>query len=189
MIDRIRICFVFMVCSLVFTACTSDAEKRLEYAKIVESRSDIDLLNDLYIGSDADVEAISRILNATPSTIERLRKGETNSTDQFSERLQQVSIYYMQNDQSFSKLCSVLDHEYGWYDSVINFPLHHPWWFWGINIVLLLILAFLLVLAIWPILIEMLIFFVAWIASLICSPSPIEDNYIEIINPIIEQIK
>lgn len=189
MINNIRIYIALAIFSLAFTACTSDAEKRLEYAKIVESRTEQDLLNDLYIGGDADVEAIARILNVTPSTIERLRKGETNSTDQFNERLGQVSIFYIQNGQSFSKLRSILDNEYGWYDSVLNFPSHHPWWFWGINIVLLLILAFAALVAIWPILIEMLIFLVAWIALFICSPNPIQDNYIDTINPTIEQVK
>ena len=168
---------------------SENSEKRIEYAKIVESRSTQDLLNDLYVGSDADVEAIARIMNVTPSSIERIRNGETDPTDQFEERIHEVSVYYMQNDQSFSKLRSVVDPEYGWYDSVLNFPSHHPWWFWGGNIVLLLILAFAALVAIWPILIEMLIFLVAWIASLICSPDAIQDNYIDSINPTIEQVK
>lgn len=180
-----------MVFSLIFvTSCTKDeSEKRIEYSKIVESRTSQDLLNDLYVGSDADVEAIARIMNVTPSSIERIRKGETDPTDDFEERIHEVSIYYMQNDQSFSKLQSVLDPEYGWYDYVLNFPSHHPWWFWSINIILLLILAFAAIIAIWPILIEMLIFLIAWIASLICSPDAIQDNYVESINPTIEQVK
>lgn len=173
----------------ISSCSTDDSEKRIEYAKIVESRSSQDLLNDLYVGSDADVEAIARIMNVTPSSIERLRKGETDPTDEFEERIHEVSVYYMQNDQSFTKLQSVVDPEYGWYDSILNFPSHHPWWFWTSNIILLLILAFAALVAIWPILIEMLIFLIAWIASLICSPDAIQDNYIESINPTIEQIR
>lgn len=95
----------------------------------------------------------------------------------------------MQNDQSFSKLQSIVDPEYGWFDSILNFPSHHPWWFWSINIILLLILAFATLIAIWPILLEMLIFLIAWIASLICSPGAMQDSYVDSINPTIEQIK
>ena len=128
---------------VTITSCSGDdSEKRIEFAKIVESRTSQDLLNDLYVGSDADIEAIARIMNVTPSSIERIRKGETDPTVQFEERIHEVSVYYMQNDQSFSKLQSVIDPEYGWYDSILNFPSHHPWWFWSINIILLLILAF-----------------------------------------------
>ena len=174
---------------ITFSSCKSDEEKRIEITKIVESRSSQDLLNDLYVGSDADVEAISRIMNVTPSSIERIRKGETDPTDQFDERIREISIYYMLNNQSFSKIRSLVDPEYGWYDSVLNFPSHHPWWFWSINIILLLLLAFATLIAIWPILLELLIFLIAWLASLICSPSAIQDPYVDSINPIIEQIK
>lgn len=181
--------FIVIIGGFLMTSCSDDdSEKRVEFAKIVESRTSQDLLNDLYVGSDADVEAIARIMNVTPSSIERIRKGETDPTDQFEERIYEVSVYYMQNDQSFSKLKSIVDPEYGWYDSVLNFPSHHPWWFWSINIILLLILAFATLIAIWPILIEMLIFLVAWIASLICSPDVIQDQYVDSINPTIEQI-
>ena len=142
-----------------------------------------------YVGSDADLEAIARIMNVTPSSIERIRNGETEPTAQFEERIREVSLYYMQNDQSFSKLQSIVDPEYGWFDSILNFPSHHPWWFWSINIILLLILAFATLIAIWPILLEMLIFLIAWIASLICSPGAMQDSYVDSINPTIEQIK
>lgn len=182
--------FVGLICASTMISCSkSDAEKRLEIVKIVESRTSQDLLNDLYVGSDADVEAIARIMNVTPSSIERIRKGETDPTFEFEDRLNEISVFYMQNDQSFSRLQSVLDPEYGWYDSVLDFPSHHPWWFWSINILLLLILAFAAIIAIWPMLIELLIFLIAWIASLICTPDAIQDSYVDSINPTIEQIK
>lgn len=171
-----------------------DAEKRIEFAKIVESRSSQDLLNDLYVGSDADVEAIARIMNVTPSSIERIRTGETDPTVQFDERIREVSVFYMQNDQSFSKLQSVLDPEYGWYDAFLNAPSHHPWWFWGINIGLLVLSAC----AFFPpasivgglgLLLELLLYCVVWIAAWICSPDAVQDIYVDSINPTIEQVK
>ena len=69
--------------ALTFTACDSNDEKRTEIAKIVESRSCRELLNDLYIGSDGDVETLARMLGVTPSSIERIRRGSTRPTEQF----------------------------------------------------------------------------------------------------------
>ena len=186
---KLFFCFFWVCLSVFFSACTSDAERQAEIAKIVESRSTVDLLNDLYIGSDGDIEALARVLNATPSSIERLRKEMSTPTNKFAERVKEVSIYYMQNDQSFSKLRSILDSEYEWYDSVLDFPSHHPYWFWSINIVLILLLAFIAIIVIWPILLELLLFLIVWICSLICSPSAMEDKYVDTINPVIEQLQ
>lgn len=195
---------IIALCAMSVSSCSKDeSEKRIEFAKIVESRTSQDLLNDLYVGSDADVEAIARIMNVTPSSIERIRNGETEPTAQFEERIREVSLYYMQNDQSFSKLQSIVDPEYGWYDTILNFPSHHPWWFWTINTILLVILIFVTILAfmdilgVWEVLVaycstallELLLFLIAWIASLICSPDAMQDSYVDSINPTIEQIK
>lgn len=182
--------YFFLVCGvLLFSACSSDSERQAEIAQIVESRSTVDLLNDLYIGCDGDIEALARVLNATPSSIERLRKEMSVPTDKFTERIREVSIFYMQNDQSFSKLQSILDPEYGWYDYVLDFPSHHPSWFWSINIILILLLAFIALIVIWPILLELLLFLIVWICSLIFSPSAMEDKYVDTINPVIEQLQ
>ena len=174
--------------SMTLTSCSTDPEKRAEAAKIVEARSTQDLLNDLYLASDNDTESLARILQVTPSSIERLRNGKSDPTVQFDEKVKTVSIYYYQNNRKYSLLRSTLDPEYGWYDSVLNFPSPHPFIFWGGNIILLLILAFAALIAIWPILAEMLIFLIAWLASLILSPSAMEDKYVDTINPVVEQV-
>ena len=74
---------------LLFSACSSDSERQAEIALIVEARSTVDLLNDLYIGCDGDLEALARVLNATPSSIERLRKEMSVPTDKFTERIRE----------------------------------------------------------------------------------------------------
>lgn len=176
--------------ALTFSSCSStdDAENRVEAVKIVESRSSQDLLNDLYLACDGDVESLARILQVTPSSIERLRNGKTEATVKFEERTKTVATYYYQNDRKFSLVQSALDEEYGWYDSILNFPSHHPWIFWTINIILILVLAFLFVIVIWPILAEILIFLIAWIASLICAPGTMQDKFTDTINPTVEQV-
>lgn len=166
---------------------TKEATRRVEYTQIVEKKSAIDAMNELYVAADGDIESLARILQTTPSVINRIRQGETLPTMDFEEKYKEILVYYNLNDRSFSKLQSALDDEYSWYNSVLNFPSHHPWWFWSINIVLILILAFAEI-AILPILLELLIFLIAWIFLLIYSPSPMEDRYTDSINPIMEQI-
>ena len=70
---------------LCITSCSNSnsARKRVEIAKIIENRSAKDLLNDLYIGSDGDVESLARMLGATPSSMERIRTGATLPAEDF----------------------------------------------------------------------------------------------------------
>lgn len=166
----------------------NETTRRVEYTQIVEKKSAIDVMNELYIASDGEIESLARILQTTPSVINRIRRGETNPTMDFEEKIKEVLVYYNLNERSFSKLQSVLDDEYGWYDSVLNFPSHHPRWFWSINIILILLLAFIAAIAIWPILLELLIFLIALIALHICSPNQMDDKYTNSIDPTIEQI-
>ena len=107
----------------LFVACSSnDEEKRAEFAQIVESSSCESLLNDLYLGCDGDIEALARVLKATPSSIERLRRGETKPTSAFEERIKLASTYYVQNGQDFKKLQSILDDEYNWFKNIFSTP-------------------------------------------------------------------
>lgn len=170
-------------------SCTDDnAEERVETAEIAETRDAKDLMNDLFLACDGNVESLARILQCTPSSIDRIRNGNSEPTSQFEEKIKSIAVFYYQNDRKFSKLRSALDPEYGWYDSIWDFPSHHPWIFWGVNIILLLLLAFATRDAIWPFLLELLIFLIAWIASLICTPDTIQDKYTDTINPVIEQL-
>lgn len=198
-IKQLLLVVTLIVSPFILSSCSGsdEAENRIEAAKVVESRSNEDLLNDLYLASDGDIESLSRILQVTPSSINRLRNGKTVATAKFEEKVKTVAIYYYQNDRKFSLLQSALDEEYGWYDSILNFPSHHPWIFWIVNIILLLIFVSpiiipviwpILVIAIWSSLAEMLIFLIAWIVSLICAPNQMTDKFTNTINPTIEQV-
>lgn len=189
------------ILSVILFSCSDDvseAEKRVEYTQIMEKRSSQDLMNDLYIACDGDVDALARVLAVTPSSIERIRKGETAPTDPFESKLKEISIYYNIHDRSFSKLRSALDEEYSWYDSVLNFHSHHPYWFWSITVIpfcLFLIACFLskedanVGIYLIPYIIEGIVFLIAWISMLVFSPNQMEDKYTNTINPIIEQMK
>ena len=193
------ILFLFCITVITMASCVypiDDETKREEFVQIANSRTTKELLNDLYLGSEGDVEAIARILKCSPSSIERIRNGQTFATSQFAERITEVSAYYYVNGQSFSKLRAALDDEWAWYEDVLYFPKHHPAWFWTINILLLigvvLVMFFspgLFAIELIIILIEGVLILVCWIISLCISPDMIEDRYTDSINPIIEQVE
>ena len=80
------ITFLPFLCS----SCSDDAEERIETAKIVESRSSQDLMNDLYLACDGEVESLARILQCTPSSIDRIRNGKSEPTLQFEEKIKSI---------------------------------------------------------------------------------------------------
>lgn len=43
------------------------------------------MLNDLYMGSNGDIESLARMLGCTPSSIERIRNGQTQAADEFEK--------------------------------------------------------------------------------------------------------
>ena len=185
---KLNVLKIAMVLSFtgVLLSCSSDEEKRAEFAQIVENRSCESLLNDLYLGCDGDIEALARVLRATPSSIERLRKGETLPTKEFEERVKQASIYYVQNRQDFEEVRAVLDEEYAWYENVLHFPAKNP----VLSIVITIILAIISIYAFGiPIIALFLFYVVLWIISLFSSPEPMYDNYTDSINVTIEQLK
>ena len=192
----LRLLLSLMFVSLGLMSCSSDDvdedAKRREFAQIVENRSVKDLLNDLYVGSDGDIQSLARMLNVTPSSIERIRKGETEPTDKFDKRIKDVSVYYFQNEQSYSKLRSVLDEEWSWYETILYLPNHYPWWFWGVTIGLFLLTCTgvegLQIIGGSGMIIELLFFIVVWVISLFSSPNSIEDKYIDTINPTVERV-
>ena len=194
-IKHLLLVVTLIVSPIIFSSCSSsnEAENRIEAAKVVESRSNEDLLNDLYLASDGDIESLSRILQVTPSSINRLRNGKTVATAKFEEKVKTVAIYYYQNDRKFSLLQSALDEEYGWYDSILNFPSHHPWIFWIVNICTVLITVIYWddvtgALGGYILLIELSIFLIAFIASRFCAPDQMTDKFTNTINPTIEQV-
>jgi hypothetical protein len=188
----LRLLLSLMFMSLGLMSCSSDDvdedAKRREFVQIVENRSAKDLLNDLYVGSDGDIQSLSRMLNVTPSSIERIRKGETEPTDKFDNRIKEVSIYYFQNEQSYSKLRSILDDEWGWYDTLWNLPNFYPYWFWGVTLVIFLLGCFLHGAILIGNVVELVLMGVAWCFIYFATPDDMDDKYIETINPTIERV-
>ena len=198
-----RIITIFlMIISLLLltTACSNksgDAKERVEISKIIENRSVQELLNDLYLASDGDIQSLARILNVTPSSIERIRNGETQPTMDFEERVKKASRYFQINSQNYYKLRSELDPEWRAIDTMGHLPKVHPWIFWGIVIGAFALLVFSLVIwfwSLWPValgieLVFLVLVFLFWISTLIFKPKTMSDPYVDTINPVVEILK
>ena len=184
----ILLCFVaFCLSSCSIEESPERIKEREEIAKSIESQSAISLFADLYEASDGDLESLARMLQVTPSSLERIKKGETVPTKLFEERIKEIAVYYIQNNSSYSKLRSEKDDKWRWYDTVLH-PFHHPWWFF-IGIALMLALIPIFPIGSIAIAVEYILqYLIAWIFYLICSPSAMEDKFVNTINTLIEQI-
>ena len=194
---RICVYILAVVTTISLISCGDNeaekAEKRAEFAQIIDNKSSKDLLNELYIASDGDSESLARILQCTPSSIERLRKGESFPTPEFSTRIKDVLTYYAVEGKSFAKLRQALDDKYRWYEYIMDYPSVHRTGF-IVCIIISAILAFIglflalipaaIVLACWTIYGILVVCFLAWGACFPIGKMP--DTYIDSINPNIE---
>lgn len=191
---RLQSLTILLACvSLIsFMSCSSDdtdeIDKRKEFTQIVENRSAKDLLNDLYVGSDGDIQSLARMLNVTPSSIERLRKGETEPTDKFDKRIKEVAIYYYLHDRSYRQLRACLK-DARWYEYLIWFVIDNPGWFifdFILSLCISLIIAeeFPLLAILWGIM--FIVYIVAAVFYFCVTPAKMDDKYIDTINPTIE---
>lgn len=184
--------FTFLFLSLLSCSNDTSEEQRIEATKIVEARSTKDLLDNLYLASGSDYETLSRILKASPSSLERLRKGETEATEAFSQNVKNAAIYYYTSydasEYSFTMLRSEMDSEYGICDSILNFPSHYTFLFVLIIGILFCYWAFVDLLGgFWAIALFGGVFLCAWFFQ--SSPDPAIDEYNDYINPVVETYK
>ena len=49
-------------------------------------------MNELYLACDGDVESLARILQCTPSSIDRIRNGKSEPTLQFEEKIKSIDL-------------------------------------------------------------------------------------------------
>lgn len=89
-------------------------------------------LKGLYDGADKDLQMLSRVLDATPSVIERIRTGQSHPTPHFAQRIRTVALYYVEHNYRFSDVRAKFDPAYGfgnafydflWYDYFLAYAL------------------------------------------------------------------
>lgn len=181
---------------LVSFSCSSEKKqqkKRVEITKIIENKSSSDLLNDLYLASDGDEESLARILNVTPSVINRVRNGETEPSIEFEDRIHEVSTFYYINAKNFYRLRSDLDPK--WkpvIDSIGHLPRYNPVLFWFILILLVAGVVFCRTVHFYQswksFALAIAVYLFIWLLSVILAPRKMDDPYKDTINPVVEKV-
>ena len=132
-------CVLIISAVLVFFVVSKEKKSagfREEITKIVENKEVSDLLDDLYLASGGDVESIARILNVTPSSVERVRKGVSYPSSEFGDRIKEVYSYYCKADKDFYRLRADLDPSWTVFHSIGFSRQTHPSLFWSIIIII-----------------------------------------------------
>lgn len=189
---------IISISSLVFcvSSCSSSSSqerKRAEAANIIQNKDCGDLLNDLYLAADGDEQSLARILNVTPSVINRVRNGETKPSIEFEDRIREVSVFYYVNAKNFYRLRSDLDPK--WkpiIDTIGHLPKYNPVLFWFI--LLLLVGGIVFCLKVWfyqswkLFALAVAIYLFIWLLSVLFAPRAMNDPYVDTINPVVEQV-
>lgn len=192
-ITLLIIFFFTIVIGITSCGSSNQERKRAEAVKIIQNKDCGDLLNDLYLAADGDEQSLARILNVTPSVINRVRNGETKPSIEFEDRIREVSIYYYLNAKNYYQLRSDLDPK--WkpiIDSIGHLPKYNPVLFW--LILILLVGGIIFCLTIWffqswkLFALAIVVYLLIWFLSVILTPRAMNDPYVDTINPVVEQI-
>lgn len=124
---------MYLIATGFLCASCSFFHKNMEEVNATSAK---EIMSVLYESTDGDVEALSRVLNVPLTNIDSVRNGQINPSADEESQLRAVYLFYENNGQSFSKVRSQYDKEWNWWDDVYHFPIHHPYWFWGIIVVL-----------------------------------------------------
>lgn len=124
---------MYLIATGFLCASCSFFHKNMEEVNATSAK---EIMSVLYESTDGDVEALSRVLNVPLTNIDSVRNGQIKPSADEESQLRAVYLFYENNGQSFSKVRSQYDKEWNWWDDVCHFPIHHPYWFWGIIVVL-----------------------------------------------------
>lgn len=116
---------------LAFTSCKS---------KQVVPSSDSDLfakIDYLKTRCKGDNDLLANILDVRNSALDSLIAGQTEVSESFENRVEEVFAFASAGGVSLTKIRSKYDTGLRWYDKILYWPVTHPGWFWGITAFLL----------------------------------------------------
>lgn len=118
------------ICVIVFlTSCSGKHEISHEKYTSMNISEKIDYLYQIF----PDTNTVSRMTLALPENIQNIQSGKVRPSEKFSQRVDEICLYYIQNDFNNPKTLREYDPEFGWYDKVWDIDYLYGWyWFWGI---------------------------------------------------------
>ena len=186
-------CIVLMALVQYCSRREPSDDKRNEIAQIVENRETAELLNDFYMASDGDVEAIARIFNVPPSTIDRIRNRTTEPSFELQDRVKEAALFFYTHNKNFYRLRSDFDPQWNIFHAIGTSRDSNPIMFWLISIAIVLATLYFNFISGWQnVKITLTLLFVIIIlysGSIIYTrnyPKPAEDIYSMSINPAVE---
>ncbi len=185
----IMLMFVVQLCS---RREVSD-DRRNEIAQIVENRETAELINDFYMASEGDTEAIARIFNVTPSTIERIRNRTTEPSYELEDRIKEAALFFYTHNKNFYKLRSDFDPKWNLFHAIGTARDNNPMFFWLITIAVILATLYFNFQNGWqnvkvtiPLLVVIIAIYAGSIFYTRHFPKSVEDTYTVSINPAVE---
>lgn len=192
-------CLLIIAAIVVFFSISGNKLSTKEFDeinRIIENKEASDLLNDLYIASNGDVESIARILNVTPSSINRVRNGETTPSFELEDRIREVSRYYYKDNKDFYRLRSDLDPSWNLLHTIGYSRQTSPLLFWSIIIIIsifYLYFNFKNGFQNWKVtsilLVIIIVLYAISAAYANHFPKEMDDDYSTTINPVIESLQ
>ncbi len=130
---RFRIVFSIIVLTAISVSCTINNNK---------ATSTIEQINSLLELNGSDTTTIARILNVSDSEIAAVLSGEKPYPAALCDRAEEVYNYALNKGHSLLRIRAKYDSNFAWYDHILLSPIVHPWLFWTITAILLLLLIF-----------------------------------------------
>ena len=189
-------CFLIGAAVAVFSLTQKplSQKQREEIAQIVENKAADDLMTDLYLASEGDSEALARILNVTPSTIDRVRNKACAPSYVLEDRIREVALYYYRSGKDFYKLRSELDPSWTLFHTIGFSRQTNPLLFWTVVIIISIFYLYFNFKSdfqkwkLTSVLLALVILFYAGCAFYANHfPRPMDDSYQLSINPAYEQ--
>lgn len=128
--------FLFFAVALMLFSCSDDEFNSSKQALLIEKENSLtsqEKIRELLLKTEGDFEQLACIFNNSPSSIKRLKNGETFATTEAEIEISKHYNYFIVKENSiedFKADCI----SYKWYNYAKTFMSN--WWFWGILLIL-----------------------------------------------------
>lgn len=129
---------LFAITILLFS-CSDDEFNSTKKSILIEKESSLtaqEKIRELLLKTEGDYEQLACIFNNSPSSIKRLKNGETFATPEAEIEINKHYNYFIVKENSiedFKADCI----SYKWYNHTKSFMSN--WWFWGVFVILIII--------------------------------------------------
>lgn len=132
--------FLFFAVALMLFSCSDDEYNTSKQVLLTEKESSLtaqEKIRELLLKTEGDYEQLACIFNNSPSSIKRLKNGETFATPEAEIEISKHYNYFIVKEngiKDFKADCI----SYKWYNYIKTFMSN--WWFWVLAFIVIFIL-------------------------------------------------